>query len=175
MGLGPAPEQGPMSIQNEVQASRPRHETLDWVDHGSDFILIAEGKPPSRIALARERMLICRLYIGLLQTITDDYGADFAAHSDSLAYRTIGIYVFLRTVMCSPARASQIAHALRLPRAAVLRRVQELMKDGFVERVGNAYRVTDKVNIPDLQKKLQRRIDMITETAKRLSKTEADV
>jgi len=164
-----------MSIQNEVQASRPRHETLDWVDHGSDFILIAEGKPPSRIALARERMLICRLYVGLLQTITDDYGADFAAHSDSLAYRTIGIYVFLRTVMCSPARASQIAHALRLPRAAVLRRVQELMKDGFVERVGNAYRVTDKVNIPDLQKKLQRRIDMITETAKRLSKTEADV
>jgi hypothetical protein len=46
--------------------------------------------------------------IGLLQTITDDYGADFAVHSDSLAYRTIGIYVFLRTVMCSPACASQI-------------------------------------------------------------------
>jgi DNA-binding MarR family transcriptional regulator len=164
-----------MSIQNEVQASGPQHETLDWVDHGSDFILIAEGKPPARIALARERMLICRLYVGLLQTITDDYGADFAAHSDSLAYRTIGIYVFLRTVMCSPARASQIAHALRLPRAAVLRRLQELVKDGFVERVGNAYRVTDKVNIPDLQNKLRRRIDMITETAKKLSKVEADI
>jgi hypothetical protein len=38
-----------------------------------------------------------------------------------------------------------------------------------VERVGNAYRVTDKVNIPDLQSKLQRRIDMVIETAKRLS------
>jgi hypothetical protein len=36
----------------------------------------------------------------------------------SLAYRTIGIYVFLRTVMCSPVRASQIAHALKLPRVA---------------------------------------------------------
>jgi DNA-binding MarR family transcriptional regulator len=164
-----------MSIQNEVQASGPQHQALDWVDHGSDFILIAEGKPPARIALARERMLVCRLYVGLLQTITDDYGADFAVHSDSLAYRTIGIYVFLRTVMCSPARASQIAHALRLPRAAVLRRLQELVKDGFVERVGNAYRVTDKVNIPDLQNKLRRRIDMITETAKKLSKVEADI
>ncbi len=158
-----------MSIPNEVQASAPQYNTIDWVDHGSDFILIAEGKPPSRIALARERMLICRLYVGLLQTITDDYGADFAAHSDSLAYRTIGIYVFLRTVMCSPARASQIAHALRLPRAAVLRRLQDLVKDGFVERVGNAYRVTDKVNIPDLQNKLWRRIHMITETAQKLS------
>jgi len=162
-----------MSIQK--QTSAPQHEALDWVDHGSDFILIAEGKPPARIALARQRMLICRLYVGILQTITDDYGADFAAHSDSLSYRTIGIYVFLRTVMCSPARAGQIAHALRLPRAAVLRRLQELAKDGFVERVGNAYRVTDKVNIPDLQDKLQRRIDMITETAKKLSKAEADV
>jgi hypothetical protein len=38
-----------------------------------------------------------------------------------------------------------------------------------VERVGNAYRVTDKVNIPDLQGKLQRRIDMVMETAKRLA------
>jgi len=162
-----------MSIQK--QTSAPQHEALDWVDHGSDFILIAEGKPPARIELARERMLISRLYVGILQTITEDYGADFAAHSDSLSYRTIGIYVFLRTVMCSPARAGQIAHALRLPRAAVLRRLQELAKDGFVERVGNAYRVTDKVNIPDLQDKLQRRIDMITETAKKLSKAEADV
>jgi hypothetical protein len=46
-----------------------------------------------------------------------------------LAYRTIGIYVVLRTVMCSPARASQIAHALKLPRlsefADCLLRVKE--------------------------------------------------
>jgi DNA-binding IclR family transcriptional regulator len=51
----------------------------------------------------------------------------------------------------------------------VLRRLQELVKEGYVERVGNAYRVTDKVNILDLQSKLQRRIDMITDTAKKLS------
>jgi DNA-binding IclR family transcriptional regulator len=85
-----------------------------------------------------------------------------------LAYRTIGIYVFLRTVMCSPVRASQIAHALKLPRVAVLRRLQEMVKHGYVERVGNAYRVTDKVNIADLQKKLQRRIHLVAGTAKRL-------
>jgi hypothetical protein len=39
----------------------------------------------------------------------------------------------------------------------------------YVKGVGNAYRVTDKVNIPELQSKLQRRIDMVTETAKRLA------
>jgi DNA-binding IclR family transcriptional regulator len=51
----------------------------------------------------------------------------------------------------------------------VLRRLQDLVKQGYVERVGNAYRVTDKVNIPDLQRRLQRRIDMIIETATKLS------
>ena len=162
-----------MSVQNEYRTSRSQSEPLEdaqvWADQASDFVLIAERKPPSRIELASERMLICRLYLGLMRTITDDYGAEFAAHSDSLHYRTIGIYVFLRTVMCSPVRASQIAHALKLPRVAVLRRLQEMVKHGYVERVGNAYRVTDKVNIPDLQEKLQRRIDMVTETAKRLA------
>jgi hypothetical protein len=42
-----------------------------------------------------------------------------------------------------------------------------------VERVGNAYRITDKVNITDLQNKLQRRIDMISDTAKKLSELSA--
>jgi hypothetical protein len=162
-----------MSIQNDHRISQSQTETRDdvdaWADQGFDFVLIAEGKPPPRIELARERLFICRLYLGLLQTITDDYGTEFASHSDSLAYRIIGIYVFLRTVMCSPVRASQIAHALKLPRVSVVRRLDELIKHGYVEHVGNAYRVTDKVNIPDLQKKLQRRIDMVAETAKRLA------
>jgi DNA-binding MarR family transcriptional regulator len=162
-----------MSVQRDNQASWSPNETQSnahaWEDQGSDFVLVAEGKPPPRIKRAGERMLISRLYLGLLRTITDDYDAEFTARSDSLAYRTIGIYVFLRTVTCSPVRTNQIAHALKLPRVAVLRRLQELVKDGYVERVGNAYRVTDKVNIPDLQSKLQRRIEMVIETAKRLS------
>src|ERR1700722_8693398 len=90
-----------MSIQNDHEVSHSRAEDA-WTDYGSDFVLIAEGKPPPRIELARERLLICRLYLGLLRTIADDSGTEFASHSDSLAYRTIGIYVFLRTVMCSP-------------------------------------------------------------------------
>jgi len=50
-----------------------------------------------------------------------------------------------------------------------VRRLQEMVKQGYVERLGNAYVVTDKVNIPDLKNRLQRRIDMIMETAKKLS------
>jgi DNA-binding MarR family transcriptional regulator len=164
-------EQSSMSVPIEDQQSSPQAEAHNdlWPDHGADFVLISEGGLPSRIALGRERMLISRLYLGLLRTITDDYGTDLSAHSDSLTLRTIGIYVFLRTVICSPARAHQIAQALKLPRGTVLKRLQDLVKAGYVERVGNAYRVTDKVNISDLQIRLQRRIDMITDTAKKLS------
>ena len=42
-----------------------------------------------------------------------------------------------------------------------MRRLEELIKHGYVERVGNAYRVTDKVNIPDLQKKLQKTLGFV--------------
>ena len=87
-----------MSVQNDKQAlwslDETRSEEHAFQDQGSDFVLIEEGKAPSRIELARERMLISRLYLGLLRTITDDYGTEFAAQSDSLTYRTIGIYVF---------------------------------------------------------------------------------
>jgi DNA-binding IclR family transcriptional regulator len=71
--------------------------------------------------------------------------------------------------MCSPVSANKIANSLKLPRVTVVRRLQEMVKHGYVERVGNAYRVTDKVNVPDLKNKLQRRIDMIVETARKLS------
>jgi DNA-binding MarR family transcriptional regulator len=137
--------------------------------HEPDFVLVQDYRPPPRIELARERMLMCRLYLGLIRSMTEDYGAAFAAHNDSATFRTIGIYVFLRTVMCSPVSAGRIAHALKLPPVVVVRRLQEMVKHGYVERVGNAYRVTDKVNIPDLKTKLQRRMDMIVETARKLS------
>jgi DNA-binding IclR family transcriptional regulator len=56
---------------------------------------------------------------------------------------------------------------------SVQRRLEELIKHGYVERVGNAYGLTDKVNIADLQKKLQRRIDIVAKTAKRLAEVGA--
>jgi predicted transcriptional regulator len=140
-----------------------------WRERGADFVLVEEIHPPPRIELARERMLLCRLYLGLIRSINEDYGASFAGQNDSSTFRTIGIYVFLRTVMCSPVGASKIASALKLPRVTVVRRLQEMVKQGYVERLGNAYVVTDKVNIPDLKNRLQKRIEMIMDTAKKLS------
>jgi hypothetical protein len=154
-------------------ASERQSGSSAWPEEIADFVLVDDVKPPPRIAMARERMVMCRLYLGLIRSMTDDYGLDFVGGGDSAIVRTIGIYLFLRTVTCTPARASAVAQALKLPRPVVLRRLQDMVKHGYVERVGNAYRVTDKVNIPDLQEKLQRRIDMLIETAQELSRLRA--
>jgi hypothetical protein len=159
-----------MSNHQATSAPGPQQAAAHvWGHLGADFVMLEEVKPPPRIALARERMLMLRLYLGLIRGITDDYGAEFVTHSDSASLRAVGIYVFLRTLMCSPAHPSAIAHTVKLSRQTVLRRLEELVKRGFVERVGNAYRVTDKVNIPDLDERLQRRIAMIIDTALRLA------
>lgn len=157
----------------DIDPAHPEAHSDAWDHLGPDFVLVDDARPPPRIALARERMLMSRLYLGLIRSLNDDYGIEFAAHGDSASFRAIGIYVFLRTVMCAPASAGTIARALKLPRVTVLRRLQDMVKQGYVERVGNAYRVTDKVNIPDLQERLQRRIDMIAQTAQKLAELSA--
>jgi hypothetical protein len=159
-----------MSI-HAINAESDMHDDIGSGENASpEFVLLDDIRPPPRIELARERMLMSRLYLGLIQSLNDDYGAEFARHSDSATFRTIGIYIFLRTVMCSPVRASAIAHVLKMPRAVVLKRLNDMVKLGYVERVGNAYRMTDKVNIPDLREKLDQRVNMIMQTASELSK-----
>jgi len=101
-----------MDLHKDQKASQTHGAHVEALgESGSDFVLIDEIQPPPRIELARERMLMCRLYLGLIRSMSDDYGAAFASHNDSATFRTIGIYVFLRTVMCAPVNASKIANA----------------------------------------------------------------
>jgi DNA-binding MarR family transcriptional regulator len=148
------------------QADR-RIEPAAWAEPGAEFVLVPERLSP-RIAMPRERFLLCRLYLGLIQSMTEDYFEN-DGRSDSSSLRVVGIYLLLHTMMCSPVTVNKAARALKLPRLTVLRRLQELIKLGYVERVGNAYVATDKVNLPDLQRKVRRRIDLIADCARRLA------
>jgi hypothetical protein len=139
-----------------------------WRALGDDLALMPEPAPPSRFPYARERILMCRLYLGLIRSIAEDFGAPFAAQGESASVRAVGIYVLFRTMMCLPVHAGDVAHALKLPRATALHGLQQLIKHGYVERVGNAYRVTDKVNLADLGERMQARIEMIADTARKL-------
>jgi hypothetical protein len=153
-----------------ADAPPPAEELIEarlWRALGDEAARMKEVKPSPRFPHARERMLMCRLYLGLIRSIGEDFGAPFVAHADSPSVRAIGIYVLFRTLMCAPAHAGAVAHALKLPRATALHGLQQLIKHGYVERVGNAYRATEKANIPrDL---IQSRIEMIVETARQLA------
>jgi hypothetical protein len=151
---GPAAPSTETATDEDPASPAPADGHVDvqlWRALGDDFALMKDAGPPERIAHGRERLLMCRLYVGLIRTLGDDYGAPFTAHSDSATFRAIGIYVFFRTLLCA------------------------LSKHGYVERVGNAYRATEKVNIPDLGDRLQARIDMIADTARQLAELQASI
>lgn len=161
-----------IATRSEDISPTPTEEQVEaqlWRALGDDLVLMKDVDPPARFPHARERLLICRLYLGLIRSLSDDYGAPFGAQSDSASVRAIGIYVFFRTIMCAPASAGTVARALKLPRAAALHGLQELIRHGYVERVGNAYLATEKANLPDIGDKMQARIDMIAETARQLA------
>ena len=104
-----------------VQAQKNESNGTRGPDKPSlDFTIVDEMRVPQRSELARERMLSCRLYLGLIQTMNGDCSAEFVRHSDGATLRTIGTYVFVRTVMCSPVRANTIAQVLKIPRMVVL-------------------------------------------------------
>jgi DNA-binding MarR family transcriptional regulator len=142
-------------------------------DAEADFVLVREVPPPHRIALAKERLLMSQLYVDLIAGINDDYGAEFACHSDSCTLRSVGIYVFYRTLSGDPAHVAQIGQALGLPKTVVNHRLDDLIGLGYVERVGNAYRITDRVNVADLEERLRRRVDLIVEAAAGLMRLRA--
>jgi hypothetical protein len=161
--------EGPAGRPTEAATAEEHVEAQLWRALGDDLVLMKDVDPPPRFPHARERLLMCRLYLGLVRSLSDDYGPPFGMQSDSASVRAIGIYVFFRTIMCAPVYASTVAQALKLPRAAALHGLQELIKHGYVERVGNAYRATEKVNLPDIGEKMQARIEMIAETARQLA------
>ena len=55
-----------MAIHHDHQELWAQSEELASGNRSSDFILIQEVRPPPRIELARERMLMCRLYACIL-------------------------------------------------------------------------------------------------------------
>ena len=116
-----------------------------------DFVVIDEAGLPTQVMDSREHF--CRPSTGLICARQDGDGIEFAVRPDSRALRTVGTYIFLRTLMRTVERSHTAAQALTLKKTTMNPELQETM------RVCEAYRVTD--NVDDLQNGLPHRIDMI--------------
>jgi ATP synthase subunit 6 len=55
-----------MALQDHSGKSNPT-EPATWTAAGDEFVLLDTVQPPARIELARERMLLSRLYLGLIR------------------------------------------------------------------------------------------------------------
>ena len=51
------------------QATATERDERPASGDSADFIVLDDTKPPARIELGRERRLLCRLYLGLIQTM----------------------------------------------------------------------------------------------------------
>ena len=54
------------------------------------------------------------------------------------------------------------------PRDVVRQRLDELIERGYVEHCGNRYKMTMKLNVPNLQRHMQSNISIIQAAAKQL-------
>jgi len=81
-----------MAIHHDHRGVWAQSEELASGNRSSDFVLIQEVRPPPRIELVRERMLMCRLYLGLIQSVNDDYA--FTGRSDSATLEPLAFTYF---------------------------------------------------------------------------------
>ncbi len=72
--------------------------------------------------------------------------------------------VWIGTLRGTPMTAEQISHTIGMPRASVQRKLDNLIKRGYIDQVGNVYRVADKV-LATRTPALDRAIAVIVEAA----------
>jgi hypothetical protein len=119
-----------------------------------DSVAIGEVLPLSRIMNESERLLLCRLHADLIRSLHGDHETAVAADDGGRTLRTFRIYAFLRALTGDPLRAG----TTREPKTIANRQLQEIMRNGYADRLGDPYRATEKGNVPE---GLKHRIDKV--------------
>jgi len=121
----------------------------------------------TEIAFANERAIIADMLISLLTNVRLTYLPDLEP-ADANELLLTGAHVLIAQLGSQPATAAEIGRVIGRPRDVVSRRLDELIKRGYVERVANRYKMTTKFNVPNLQRHMRSNINMIQTAAKRL-------
>src|SRR6186997_2508024 len=121
----------------------------------------------TEIALANERAIIADMLINLLTNVRLTYLPDLEP-ADAHELLLTGAHVLIAQLGSQPATASEISRVIGRPRDIVTRRLDELIKRGYVEHRGNRYKMTTKLNVPNLQRHMRSNINIIQAAAKKL-------
>ena len=121
----------------------------------------------TEIAFANERAIIADMLISLLTNVRLTYLPDLEP-ADTYELLLTGAHVLIAQLGSQPATAAEISRVIGRPRDVVSRRLDELIKRGYIERVANRYKMTTKFNVPNLRRHMRSNINMIQAAAKRL-------
>jgi hypothetical protein len=120
----------------------------------------------TEIAFANERAIIADMLINLLTNVRLTYLPDLEP-ADAHELLLTGAHVLIAQLASQPATASEISRVIGRPRDVVMQRLDELER-GYVEHRGNRYKMTTKLNVPNLQRHMRSNISIIQAAAKQL-------
>jgi hypothetical protein len=89
--------------------------------------------------------------------------------SDVIENIYVSLPVFIAHVAGRPATASQVARSLEMPRNTAVRKLDWLIKEGYVTRRGTKYCMTEKINVTGLEQVLRMHIRLCEASVRNLS------
>jgi hypothetical protein len=121
----------------------------------------------TEIALAHERAIIANMLISLLTNVRLTYLPDLEP-ADAHELLLAGAHILIAQLEGQPATVGEISRVIGRPRDVITQRVDELIKRGYVERRGNRYEMTMKLNVPNLRRHMRSNVSIIQAAAKQL-------
>lgn len=115
------------------------------------------------LKLSRERLVICKLMLRMIHLSNDAGGTDWIGSGSDDVLLLAGIYVC--QAENKPVKAAKLSQFVHMPRATVVRKLQEMQRLGFVELSpeGHALLRLDAFNNP----LVVRAVELITQAIKR--------
>src|SRR5262245_12738898 len=106
--------------------------------------------------------------LGILRVVRNTYFPQYRI-SDVIENIYVALPVFIAHVAGKPATASQVARALEMPRNTAVRKLDWLIREGYVARRGTKYCMTEKVNVTGLEQVMRMHIRLCETSVRNLS------
>jgi hypothetical protein len=136
----------------------PQH----WESSASD------ERSPCPIQYGWQRASHAQNILSILRVVRNTYYPQYRL-SDVIENIYVSLPVFIAHVAGKPATASQVARMLEMPRNTAVRKLNWLIKQGYVVRHGRKYCMTEKINITGLEQVLRMQARLCEASAKNLS------
>jgi hypothetical protein len=106
--------------------------------------------------------------LSILRVVRNTYFPHYRI-SDVIENIYVALPVFIAHVAGKPCSASQVARALEMPRNTAVRKLDWLIREGYVMRHGTKYCMTDKINVTGLEQVLRMHARLCETSARNLS------